>query len=118
MQTTMDQKAAGLPEERQTLRDLYKMMLRIRRFEEKAEEMYTRAKIGGYCHFNIGEEATVVGTIAALQQGDYLFASYRDHGVALARGSEPGRVMAELFGKEDGVAHGRGGSMHLLDVPR
>ena len=118
MQTTLDQRAAGLPEDRQTLLDLYKMMLLIRRFEERAEEMYTRAKIGGYCHFNIGEEAAVAGTLSALQPEDYVFASYRDHGTALARGSEPGRVMAELFGKEDGVAHGRGGSMHLLDVPR
>ncbi len=116
--TTMDQRTAGLPEDRETLQGLYRMMVLIRHFEEKAEEMYTRAKIGGYCHLNIGEEATVAGSIAALQADDYVFASYRDHGVALARGSNPGAVMAELFGKEDGVAHGRGGSMHLLDVSR
>ncbi len=101
-----------------SLVDLYRRMVLIRLFEEKAEEMYTRAKIGGYCHLNIGEEASVVGTIDALRPDDYLFASYRDHGVALARGSDPARVMAELFGREDGVAHGRGGSMHLVDVPR
>jgi pyruvate dehydrogenase E1 component alpha subunit len=80
--------------------------------------MYTRAKIGGYCHLSIGEEASVVGAVSALGAADYVFASYRDHGVALARGSSPGAVMAELFGKVGGVAHGRGGSMHLLDVPR
>ncbi len=118
MQTAIDQRPVGLPEDRETLRALYQKMVLIRRFEEKAEEMYTRAKIGGYCHLNIGEEATVVGTISALQPEDYFFASYRDHGYALARGTEPNRVMAELFGKEGGVAHGRGGSMHLLDVPR
>lgn len=118
MQTTVDKRAVELPEDRDTLLGLYRMMTLIRHFEEKAEEMYTRAKIGGYCHLNIGEEATVVGTITAVQPDDYVFASYRDHGIAVARGSEPGRVMAELFGREDGVAHGRGGSMHLLDVPR
>ncbi len=118
MQTTVDKKTLELPEDRDALRELYRMMTLIRLFEEKAEEMYTRAKIGGYCHLNIGEEATVAGTIAALQPEDYVFASYRDHGIALARGSNPGAVMAELFGREDGVAHGRGGSMHLLDVPR
>jgi pyruvate dehydrogenase E1 component alpha subunit len=105
-------------EDRETLSALYRMMVLIRRFEEKAEEMYTRAKIGGYCHLAIGEEATVVGAISVLDAADYLFASYRDHGVALARGAGPDAVMAELFGKEGGLAHGRGGSMHLIDVPR
>ncbi len=109
---------AELSEDRGTCRGLYRTMVLIRRFEEKAEEMYTRAKIGGYCHLSIGEEASIVGAISALAATDYVFASYRDHGVALARGSSPDAVMAELFGKEGGVAHGRGGSMHLLDVPR
>ncbi len=118
MQTTMDRVTVGLPEDRETLLELYRTMALIRQFEEKAEEMYTRAKIGGYCHLNIGEEATVAGAISALRDDDYLFASYRDHGIALARGSDPGAVMAELFGKQGGVAHGRGGSMHLLDIPR
>ena len=94
------------------------MMALIRRFEERTEEQYTRARIGGYCHLAIGEEAATVGAIDALEDGDCLFASYRDHGTALAVGSPPGAVMAELFGKETGVAHGRGGSMHLLDVER
>jgi pyruvate dehydrogenase E1 component alpha subunit len=117
MQTAMDQRTLGLPEDRQTLLDLYRTMLLIRRFEEKAEEMYTRTKIGGYLHLNIGEEASVVGAIAALRPEDYMFASYKDHGIALALGAAPGAVMAELFGKVGGVAHGRGGSMHLVDVP-
>lgn len=97
---------------------LHRLMLLIRRFEERAEEQYTRDRIGGYLHLNIGEEATVVGTSTAIQPDDYVFCSYRDHGVALAMGASTQQVMAELFGKETGVAHGRGGSMHLLDVKR
>ena len=99
-----------------TLVDYYRMMWLMRRFEERCGEMYQRAKIGGYCHLNLGEEATVVGLMAALEPRDYLFTNYREHGYALAKGIEPGRVMAELFGKETGVSHGRGGSMHLFDV--
>jgi dihydrolipoamide dehydrogenase len=95
---------------------LYRQMYYIRRFEERCQEMYTRAKIGGYCHLNIGEEATVVGGIAALHAGDYIYTSYREHGHALARGVDPRAVMAELFGKESGTSHGRGGSMHLFDT--
>src|SRR3954453_9964854 len=93
------------------LRAMYEQMLLIRRFEERAEEQYTRARIGGYLHLQICEEATVVGAVAATTPDDYLLASYRDHGTALAVGSDPAAVMAELFGKESGVAHGRGGSM-------
>ena len=96
----------------------YRMMLLIRRFEEKAAEMYQRAKIGGYCHLNLGEEATCVGVATGMQPGDYLFTNYREHGYALARGIEPERVMAELFGREGGVARGRGGSMHLFDIEK
>jgi pyruvate dehydrogenase E1 component alpha subunit len=99
-------------------RRLYHQMALIRRFEERTEEQYTRARIGGYCHLAIGEEAAIVGAIDAMAEGDCLFASYRDHGTALAVGSNPAEVMAELFGKQTGVAHGRGGSMHLLDVAR
>jgi pyruvate dehydrogenase E1 component alpha subunit len=91
-------------------------MVLMRRFEERTAEMYTRAKIGGYCHLNLGEEATVVGLMAALEPTDYLFTNYREHGYALAKGIEPGRVMAELFGKETGVSKGWGGSMHLYDT--
>jgi pyruvate dehydrogenase E1 component alpha subunit len=98
--------------------ELFRQMALIRRFEERTEEQYTRARIGGYCHLAIGEEASSVGAIDALVDGDALYASYRDHGTALAVGSPAAAVMAELFGKESGVAHGRGGSMHLLDVER
>ena len=93
-------------------------MLLIRRFEEKTAEMYQRARIGGYCHLNLGEEATCVGIAAGMQPNDYLFTNYREHGYALARGIEPDRVMAELFGREGGVSRGRGGSMHLFDVEK
>jgi pyruvate dehydrogenase E1 component alpha subunit len=98
------------------LRGYYRQMALIRAFELRAAEMYTRAKIGGYCHLNLGEEATAVGLMAALEPRDYLFTTYREHGYALARGLEPGRVMAELFGKTTGVSGGRGGSMHLFDA--
>ncbi len=102
----------------ETARRLYRAMVLIRRFEERTEEQYTRARIGGYCHLAIGEEAANVGAIDVLRESDYLFASYRDHGAALAIGSEPHAVMAELMGKASGVAGGYGGSMHLLDVDR
>src|SRR5699024_3210096 len=88
----------------------------IRAFELRAQEMYQRAKIGGYCHLNLGEEPTVVGLMAALPERDYLFTTYREHGYALSRGLEPGPVMAELFGKTTGVSSGWGGSMHLFDT--
>jgi pyruvate dehydrogenase E1 component alpha subunit len=110
------QAAGALQGERpETLRDYYSMMLLIRRFEERAAEMYTKAKIGGYCHLNLGEEATIVGLMAALKPEDYIFTNYREHGYIIARGVPPGPVMAELFGKETGVSGGRGGSMHLFD---
>jgi pyruvate dehydrogenase E1 component alpha subunit len=87
----------------------------VRAFELRAGEMYARAKIGGYCHLNLGEEATVVGLMAALRPSDYLFTTYRDHGYAIVRGMSPDAVMAELFGKSTGVVGGRGGSMHMFD---
>jgi dihydrolipoamide dehydrogenase len=105
-------------EHRADLLELYRQMFLIRRFEERAQLEYTRAKIGGYCHLNLGEEATVVGGIGALKPGDYVYTSYREHGHAIARGVSPDAVMAELFGKETGVAHGRGGSMHIFDAHR
>jgi dihydrolipoamide dehydrogenase len=101
---------------RDELLRLYRLMLLIRRFEERAQTEYTRAKIGGYCHLNLGEEATVVGGILPLKAGDYIYTSYREHGHAIARGVDPKAVMAELFGREGGVAHGRGGSMHIFDM--
>lgn len=98
------------------LRALYRQMLLIRRFEERAARAYTEAKIGGYCHLNLGEEATVSGLMAALEKGDYLYANYREHGYALARGISPARAMAELYGRTDGVSKGWGGSMHMFDL--
>jgi len=94
----------------------YRQMVLIRRFEERAARSYTQAEIGGYCHLNLGEEATVVGVTEAMRPGDYLFTNYREHGYALARGIAPGRIMAELYGRSDGVSKGWGGSMHLFDM--
>jgi pyruvate dehydrogenase E1 component alpha subunit len=100
------------------LLDLYGEMVLIRRFEEAAERQYKAARIGGYCHLSSGQEAATVGTVAAMEEDDLLVTGYRCHGFALARGVPPEAVMAELFGRRDGCAHGRGGSMHLLDVSR
>jgi pyruvate dehydrogenase E1 component alpha subunit len=113
-----EQAQAPIPEEedRDTLLSYYHQMLLIRRFEEKAGEMYTKAKIGGYCHLNLGEEATVVGFCAGLEPDDYVYTNYREHGYAIGRGISPGVVMSELFGKETGCSLGRGGSMHLFDI--
>jgi pyruvate dehydrogenase E1 component alpha subunit len=100
----------------ETLIAYYRQMLLIRRFEERAARAYTEAKIGGYCHLNLGEEATIAGLMAALEPRDYLFTNYREHGYALARGIEARRVMAELYGRSTGVSKGWGGSMHLFDT--
>jgi pyruvate dehydrogenase E1 component alpha subunit len=93
-------------------------MLLIRRFEERAGEMYARAKVGGFLHLAIGEEATIVGSARALREHDYLVSTYRSHGHALVRGTPPRNVMAELFGRVDGCCKGRGGSMHMFDAER
>jgi pyruvate dehydrogenase E1 component alpha subunit len=106
-----------LPEPKTATEWLQTMTL-IRRFEERAGEMYARAKIGGFLHLSIGEEATIVGSTRALRETDYLVSTYRSHGYALARGTEPERVMAELFGRVDGCCGGHGGSMHMFDVKR
>src|SRR5215216_5960088 len=87
-----------------TLRSYYEQMLLLRRFEERASEMYTKARIGGYCHLNLGEEATIVGLMAALAEPDYIYTNYHEHGYILARGVAAGPVMAELFGRETGVS--------------
>jgi pyruvate dehydrogenase E1 component alpha subunit len=107
---------AGL--NRQQLIDLYRQMLTIRRFEEKALENYTLGKIGGFLHLYIGEEAVAVGAISALEPDDHIVTHYRDHGYPIARGTPLGPLMAELFGKATGVSKGKGGSMHLADVSR
>jgi pyruvate dehydrogenase E1 component alpha subunit len=96
-------------------RQLLAQMLLIRRFEEKAAEMYALGKIGGFLHLYIGQEAVAVGAISTIQLDDYAIAGYREHGHALAKGADPRRLMAELFGRRDGVSKGKGGSMHLFD---
>jgi len=93
-------------------------MMLIRRFEERAGEMYAKAKIGGFLHLAIGEEATIVGSARAMRDDDYLISTYRSHGHAIVRGTSPDRVMAELFGRVDGLSKGRGGSMHMFDYER
>jgi pyruvate dehydrogenase E1 component alpha subunit len=93
-------------------------MLLLRRFEEEAQRQYQASKVGGFLHLGIGEEATTVGAVAALRKQDYLIGAYRTHGYALARGTEPRAVMAELFGRSTGCSGGRGGSMHTFDGER
>ncbi len=107
----------GLPEP-SVAREFLETMTLIRRFEERAGEMYARAKVGGFLHLSIGEEATIVGSARALREHDYLISTYRSHGHALVRGTPPENVMAELFGRADGCSGGRGGSMHMFDAAR
>jgi pyruvate dehydrogenase E1 component alpha subunit len=96
-------------------RPLLHQMALIRRFEEKAAEMYALGKIGGFLHLYIGQEAVAVGATSMLRPDDYAVSSYREHGHCLAKGSDPRRMMAELFGRRDGLCKGKGGSMHLFD---
>ncbi|SRR6266545_482804 len=96
-------------------RRLLTQMSLIRRFEEKAAEMYALGKIGGFLHLYIGQEAVAVGATSMLRPDDYAISSYREHGHCLAKGSDPRRLMAELFGRRDGLSKGKGGSMHLFD---
>ncbi len=100
------------------LLELYRKMVQIRTFEENAAEQYARGQIAGFLHLYVGEEATGVGAISAMEDRDHLITHYRDHGYALARGISANAAMAELFGKETGVTHGRGGSMHFSDVSK
>ena len=106
-----------LPEP-ETALELLETMGLIRRFEEEAGRQYQKAKAGGFLHLAIGEEATIVGTTSAMQTTDYLIGTYRTHGHAIARGTDPKHVMAELFGRVDGTSGGRGGSMHVFDGER
>ena len=96
--------------------DLLREMILIRRFEEATEREFRKGKIGGYLHVYIGQEAVASGIVSALGEDDIVFCGYRDHAQALALGSDPGKVMAELFGKGSGVSKGKGGSMHLFDA--
>ncbi len=96
----------------------YRTMLTIRRFEEKAGQMYGMGLIGGFCHLYIGQEAVVVGMQMALKEGDEVITGYRDHGHMIACGMEPKGVMAELTGRAHGYSRGKGGSMHMFSVEK
>src|SRR6266571_737889 len=114
----MAQTRAAIPSARldsALARALLTQMQLIRRFEEKAAEMYAMGKIGGFLHLYIGQEAVAVGATSATRLDDYAVSSYREHGHCLAKGSDPKRIMAELFGRADGLSKGKGGSMHLFD---
>jgi len=102
----------------ETLPHLYREMLLIRRFEERAGQMYGMGLIGGFCHLYIGQEAVVVGMKAASQEGDQMITAYRDHGHMLAMGLDPKGVMAELTGRAGGLSRGKGGSMHMFSVEK
>lgn len=104
--------------EREHALALLRQMLLIRRFEEKAAELYSAGKIRGFLHLYIGEEAIAVGAMQALDPEDAVVATYREHGQALARGLPAGKIMAEMYGKANGCSRGRGGSMHLFDTAR
>jgi pyruvate dehydrogenase E1 component alpha subunit len=103
--------------DKQVALSLYRSMLLIRRFEERCAQLYVEGKIGGFLHLYIGQEAVGVGAISLLRPDDYFITSYRDHGYALARGTDPRPLMAELCGKATGISRGKGGSMHFYDMP-
>src|SRR5713226_484128 len=116
MAKTMPQaKATGASPDPALAKKLLSQMLLIRRFEEKAAEAYALGKIGGFLHLYIGEEAVAVGATSVLRPDDYVISAYREHGHCLAKGADPKRMMAELFGRRDGLSKGKGGSMHLFD---
>ena len=106
----------ALSEER--LRELFREMLLIRRFEEKVEERFRAGELPGFLHVAIGQEAVACGVCAALAPEDVIASTHRAHGHTIAKGTEPKRVMAELYGKQEGCSHGFGGSMHLYDIER
>lgn len=111
----MSARAAKLKLSPEHVKGLLHQMLRIRRFEERCAELYTQQKIRGFLHLYIGEEAIAAGVMAALSPEDAIVATYREHGHALARGIPMERVMAEMYGKQEGCSRGRGGSMHIFD---
>src|SRR6266705_4475916 len=110
------EKRRALSEDR--LRDFFREMLLIRRFEEKVEERFRAGELPGFLHVAIGQEAVAVGVCGAMEDGDVFASTHRAHGHTLARGTHPNAVMAELYGKLEGCSHGYGGSMHLYDVER
>ena len=98
--------------------DLYYKLLLARRLEEKAGQLYTQGKVGGFCHLYIGQEAVAVGAISALRPDDYVISAYREHVHCMMRGTEPKQILAELTGRRGGTSKGKGGSMHLFDKER
>ena len=109
---------AASQEDVHILPELYREMLLIRRFEERAGQMYGMGLIGGFCHLYIGQEAVVVGMKAAAKDGDQMITAYRDHGHILAMGLDPKGVMAELTGRDGGLSRGKGGSMHMFSIEK
>ena len=104
----------GLTKEQKV--EMLKTIIKIRRFEEKTIQLYQIAKIWGYLHPYIGEEAIATGTCAALSKADYIVSTHRGHGHSIAKGADLNRMMAELLGKATGYCKGRGGSMHIADT--
>jgi len=98
------------------LTDFYRTMVRIRTFEEKAAECFTKGMLAGNIHLSIGQEAAAAGAFAAIQPQDYFTSTHRGHGHVIARGGDPNKAMAELFGKKTGYCKGKGGSMHIADM--
>jgi TPP-dependent pyruvate/acetoin dehydrogenase alpha subunit len=111
----VERKGAVSPE---LLREFFREMLLIRRFEEKVEERFRAGELPGFLHVAIGQEAIAVGVCRALEEGDVIASTHRAHGHTLAKGTHPNELMAELYGKLEGCSHGYGGSMHLYDVER
>ncbi|MDI3339422.1 MAG: pyruvate dehydrogenase (acetyl-transferring) E1 component subunit alpha [Sphaerobacter sp.] len=118
MTTPDGRQTQGLTLGKDELLHLYRQMVQIRRFEERAAEQYAHGKIGGFLHLYIGEEAVAVGAISAKEPQDHVITHYRDHGYAVALGIDPRLLMAELFGRATGIVGGRGGSMHFADAER
>lgn len=100
---------------KETYLEWFESMLLMRKFEEKAGQLYGQQKIKGFCHLYIGQEACVAGAVSALEEGDKYITAYRDHAHPIALGSDPKKIMAELFAKETGISKGKGGSMHMFD---
>lgn len=119
MATVKEKKSTGKTEKAPFSKEIYtywyETMLLMRRFEEKAGQLYGQQKIRGFCHLYIGQEACAVGSVTALEEGDKYITAYRDHGHPIALGTDPKKIMAELFGKITGVSKGKGGSMHMFD---
>lgn len=117
MAKTKSKESAKNTFDKQTYLTWFESMMLMRRFEEKAGQLYGQQKIRGFCHLYIGQEACVAGSVSALKKGDKYITAYRDHAHPLALGSDPKAIMAELYGKSTGISKGKGGSMHMFDIP-